>query len=1200
MDENNQENQELEQDPSGFGGFFSDMGNGIKNGMNKAGNAMKNGIKKGGKKALKVAGKGMKAIGKGISFMLKGVVTAIAPYALPIIAVVAVTSAGWFLIFESKGETQDMQSEDYLEYNEVTLNNETGNIDLNALSTGNKLTKAFYTFYAEKSIYVTVTDKNGTVTQKEPLQYNSPEFINKFGESENRTVKDKYDREKMFYLNPNALYVLDEYLNKNNFRYPEQFIKPVYHDPDTFALKPLTDENGTLIAKSAQYTFKETQKQVQKADDSDGGKVKPVYIDNITGEETFLPTASNGRINLAKMETVKSYVRDEVEDEVVGVWDYGFGSILNYKEFEEERKAVGTFKTMNIWDVENETMIYNVPLDEAERMCNSEPEKYEGFDANYKMDTPFEDALPSSTSYMIDRVTSPSGFITNQIVSEWQDTGVLYAKTITKTKQVSVWREYERQVQESGYYVYIDAAGYQTYEPFYEDEETGYKTYNTPKMETYKVKEKISQTFYIEGQGTKFEKIPRYQGEPDTSQVVGSKYFIDYMTNYRTYVPYDVMADLGVREFTSRTGASQEELLKLLERQSFTGGTVGGADLDGFDLGSGASSQSFLNAMQYYEYFELWGTTYGVDPMLLVAIAAQESSGNHDANVSASRCAVKGCGIMQIEKPGIVTTSVTAHNFNTNTDDTIAVPNMDAVSEVSNNIRIGTMKLTQSIKNAEYNIPYLLQSYNFGSGGMNLILDRYASDVGKSREDVLKDLNDMGWIGYIMDFHKNPNAYLTTPWYDNADHLCDMPDCDDPGHNHYGDPGYINHILRYYVAQEGNDYPWLLKDDGTKVSMDGSEFTMGTGVVGTNTDSWLKKLWTKIVGHKSDIFPKLIPSLGIQTSEFQNRLTEEQAWTAYKLMFALQEKKKLSEYDGFTEDDWKAKFYMWFTNPIGTKWKGQGGAVDSKGMFPDGMTKPLSFSPLTISQTYSLPDNKGITIVAPNNTDVFAISSGKVTVVNDRETEDKGKYIEITHSSGAKTVYGGLSSISVSKGDNISNGQLIGKTGKSYKKSEVLYLELNYQNKVADPTWIISGTFNADDYDMTDSDREAIEKIIQLAYTKLGATYTQAQGLRSGPNSFDCSGFTWWLYYTVTGKNIGSWTGEQDQFLNNYRVNAADLQPGDILMNNDLSHVVLYIGKVNGVDTVIQAANENLGVIKTQYSNLTSIYPKIYRPIALK
>ena len=41
------------------------------------------------------------------------------------------------------------------------------------------------------------------------------------------------------------------------------------------------------------------------------------------------------------------------------------------------------------------------------------------------------------------------------------------------------------------------------------------------------------------------------------------------------------------------------------------------------------TSNSVTNAMRYWNYFEYYGNTYGIDPYLLVAIACQESRGDH-------------------------------------------------------------------------------------------------------------------------------------------------------------------------------------------------------------------------------------------------------------------------------------------------------------------------------------------------------------------------------------------------------------------------------------------------------------------------------------------------------------------------------------------------------------------------------------------
>ena len=62
-----------------------------------------------------------------------------------------------------------------------------------------------------------------------------------------------------------------------------------------------------------------------------------------------------------------------------------------------------------------------------------------------------------------------------------------------------------------------------------------------------------------------------------------------------------------------------------------------------------------------------------------------------------------------------------------------------------------------------------------------------------------------------------------------------------------------------------------------------------------------------------------------------------------------------------------------------------------------------------------------------------------------------------------------------------------------------------------------------------------------------------------GKQGFDCSGLTYWTYYTVTGINIGYSTMEQKEILNDYKVSMDKLQPGDLIFTT--RHVVMYIGK---------------------------------------
>ncbi len=97
--------------------------------------------------------------------------------------------------------------------------------------------------------------------------------------------------------------------------------------------------------------------------------------------------------------------------------------------------------------------------------------------------------------------------------------------------------------------------------------------------------------------------------------------------------------------------------------------------------------------------------------------------------------------------------------------------------------------------------------------------------------------------------------------------------------------------------------------------------------------------------------------------------------------------------------------------------------------------------------------NSGIDFVSENTFDVVAVLNG--TVANVTENETLGKTVEINHDNGYVTIYQSLSEISVKKGDTISQGQVIGKSGTNELDKEIgnhLHFEFYANGQVVDPT----------------------------------------------------------------------------------------------------------------------------------------------------
>lgn len=85
------------------------------------------------------------------------------------------------------------------------------------------------------------------------------------------------------------------------------------------------------------------------------------------------------------------------------------------------------------------------------------------------------------------------------------------------------------------------------------------------------------------------------------------------------------------------------------------------------------------------------------------------------------------------------------------------------------------------------------------------------------------------------------------------------------------------------------------------------------------------------------------------------------------------------------------------------------------------------------------------------------------------------------------------------------------------------------------------------------------QALVKEAYQHLGKAYVWGA---KGPNTFDCSGLTHYIYAKVTGHEIGGWTG--DQQYSGTQIPVSEAQPGDLLfwgaLTSVTSHVAIYIG----------------------------------------
>lgn len=96
--------------------------------------------------------------------------------------------------------------------------------------------------------------------------------------------------------------------------------------------------------------------------------------------------------------------------------------------------------------------------------------------------------------------------------------------------------------------------------------------------------------------------------------------------------------------------------------------------------------------------------------------------------------------------------------------------------------------------------------------------------------------------------------------------------------------------------------------------------------------------------------------------------------------------------------------------------------------------------------------NSGIDFIASNTFDVISSQNGEVT--NVKEDDLLGKTIEIKHDNNYMSVYQSLSEVNVKKGDQVTAGQIIGKSGHNKLDEELgnhLHYELYIDGKIVNP-----------------------------------------------------------------------------------------------------------------------------------------------------
>ena len=93
------------------------------------------------------------------------------------------------------------------------------------------------------------------------------------------------------------------------------------------------------------------------------------------------------------------------------------------------------------------------------------------------------------------------------------------------------------------------------------------------------------------------------------------------------------------------------------------------------------------------------------------------------------------------------------------------------------------------------------------------------------------------------------------------------------------------------------------------------------------------------------------------------------------------------------------------------------------------------------------------------------------------------------------------------------------------------------------------------------SNQSLAQAVVNLAYSKIGSPYVWGA---EGPNSFDCSGLTSYVYKQAAGISLPRTSTAQSTY--GKTVSKSNLQPGDLVFfgsNGSVNHVGIYVGGGN-------------------------------------
>lgn len=169
-----------------------------------------------------------------------------------------------------------------------------------------------------------------------------------------------------------------------------------------------------------------------------------------------------------------------------------------------------------------------------------------------------------------------------------------------------------------------------------------------------------------------------------------------------------------------------------------------------------AGKKYYVTKQYYYEAISNYAETYGIDPMLALAVATHERGIHRDTVDSGG-----GIGLFQIQVEGGWNWSgqtIKAYNFKTCEYDSELITK-ESVSDVFKNIQIGCMMLQNFLIKYNYNVAEAVTAYNYGENYLSMVLNKCSQETGMSISD-LNSLECLEWLNYRSIISGGDSFYL--------------------------------------------------------------------------------------------------------------------------------------------------------------------------------------------------------------------------------------------------------------------------------------------------------------------------------------------------------------------------------------------------------------------------------------------------------